>query len=509
MESTDHHRKGIEMARTPAVAIIGTGFAGLGMAIQLKAAGYHDITIFEKADDVGGCWRDNTYPGAACDVPSHLYSFSFEPKTDWSRRFAPQPEILQYLRDTAVKYDVRRHIRFRTEVSAATFDEGAGRWHIELSDGTTHDADVLIAGTGQLNRPAYPRIPGIDTFAGAMFHSARWNHDYDLAGKKVAVIGTGASAIQFVPQIAPRVAELKLFQRDAAHVIPKPDYAYPRLARKAFANISGLQRLSRWLTYWQLEPRAVAFTKFPQLTAPIKARFHRHLRKQVADNALRDKLTPKDPIGCKRILISNDYYGALIRPNVDVVTEGITEIRPDGLVTAGGDFHQADAIILGTGFQATDLLAPMHITGRDGLVLRDAWCEGAEAYLGVSVAKFPNLFVLYGPNTNLGHSSIVFMLEAQIGYVMQAVRRLARGDAAWLDVRVDVQDAFNTTLQHRIRATVWSQGCSSWYKTASGRNPINWPGFTFEYRRRTRRLNESDYHLGVPACARPAPAVHR
>jgi cation diffusion facilitator CzcD-associated flavoprotein CzcO len=496
------------MTRTPSVAIIGTGFGGLGMAIQLKAAGYHDITIFEKAGDVGGCWRDNTYPGAACDVPSHLYSFSFEPKTDWSRRFAPQPEILQYLRDTADKYDLRRHIRFHTEVSAATFDEGAGGWHIELSDGTTHDADVLVAATGQLNRPAYPRIPGIETFAGEMFHSARWNHDYDLAGKKVAVIGTGASAIQFVPQIAPRVAELKLFQRDAAHVIPKPDYAYPPLARKAFAKIPGLQRLSRWATYWQLEPRAAAFTKFPRLMAPIKARFHRYLRRQVTDEVLRDKLTPRDPIGCKRILISNDYYGALVRPNVDVVTTGITEIRPNGLVTADGACHEVDAIILGTGFAATDLLAPMHVTGRNGLILREAWRDGAEAYLGVSVANFPNLFVLYGPNTNLGHSSIVFMLEAQIGYVMHAVRRLARGDAAWLDVRADVQDDFNVQLQQRIRATVWSQSCSSWYKTASGKNPINWPGFTFEYRRRTRRFVESDYHLAVSAGVR-VPAAHR
>ena len=496
------------MARTPSVAIIGTGFAGLGMAIQLKKAGYHDIVIFEKAGDVGGCWRDNTYPGAACDVPSHLYSFSFEPKTDWSRRFAPQPEILSYLRGVAVKYDVRKHIRFSTEVSAATFDEATGRWHLELSDGTTHDADVLIAGTGQLNRPAYPRIPGIEAFTGELFHSARWNHDYDLAGKKVAVIGTGASAIQFVPQIAPRVAELKLFQRGAAHVIPKPDYAYSSLARNAFTKVRGLQRLSRWATYWSLEPRAAAFTRFPQLMAPIEARFRRYLRNQVTDDALRDKLTPKDPIGCKRILISNDYYRALVRPNVDVVTADISEIRANGVVTADGEFHDVDAIILGTGFQATDLLAPMHITGRGGAVLRDAWRQGAEAYLGMSVARFPNLFVLYGPNTNLGHSSIVFMLEAQIGYVMQAVQRLAQGNVAWLDVRADVQDDFNTELQERIRATVWNQGCSSWYRTESGKNPLNWPGFTFEYRHRTRRLIEADYHLEpicVAAPARPLP----
>ncbi|NMN93751.1 flavin-containing monooxygenase [Antrihabitans stalactiti] len=483
------------MAHTPSVAIIGTGFGGLGMAIHLKKAGYTDITIFEKAGDVGGCWRDNTYPGAACDVPSHVYSFSFEEKTDWSRRFAPQPEILQYLRDTATKYDVRRHIRFNTEVVEAAFDEGAGSWHITLADGSTHDADVLVAATGQLNRPAYPRIPGMDTFAGELFHSARWNHDYDLRGKRVAVIGTGASAIQFVPQIAKNVASLELFQRDAAHVIPKPDYAYHPIARKAFAAVPGLQRLSRWATYCQLEPRAAGFTTFPQLMAPYAARFRRYLRDEVTDVTLREKLTPKDPMGCKRILISNDYYRAMVRDNVDVVTSGITEVRANGIVTADGAFHEVDAIILGTGFQATELLAPMHITGRDGVVLRDEWREGAQAYLGMSVAKFPNLFVLYGPNTNLSHSSIVFMLESQIGYVIQAVRRLAKGDVSWIDVREGVQDAFNTKLQERIRASVWSQGCSSWYKTASGTNPISWPGFTFEYRQRTRKLDESDYHL--------------
>jgi cation diffusion facilitator CzcD-associated flavoprotein CzcO len=483
------------MSRTVAVAIIGTGFAGLGMAIRLKKAGYTDITLFEKASDVGGCWRDNTYPGAACDVPSHLYSFSFEPKSDWSRRYAPQPEILQYLRDTARKYDVLRHVRFNTEVLAATFDEPAGLWHLELSDGTRHDADVVIAGTGQLSRPAYPRIPGIESFAGELFHSARWNHDYDLRGKRVAVIGTGASAIQFVPQIQPRVAKLTLFQRDAAHVLPKPDYAYPPAAQTAFQVVPGLQRVSRWATYWQLEPRAAAFTRFPALMAPFEQRFRRNLRRQVGDRGLRAKLSPRDPIGCKRVLISNDFYGALVQPNVEVVTDAITEIRPNGLVTVDGAVHEVDAIILGTGFQATDLLAPIRITGRDGLLLSEAWREGAEAYLGISVATFPNLFILYGPNTNLGHSSIVFMLEAQIGYVRQAVDRLARGDLAWVDVRADVQDAFNDEIQRRIKASVWAQGCTSWYQTASGKNPLNWPGFTLSYRLRTRKFPERHYQL--------------
>ncbi|WUC03417.1 NAD(P)/FAD-dependent oxidoreductase [Nocardia sp. NBC_00565] len=477
----------------PSVTIIGSGFAGLGMAIKLKEAGYHDITIFEKADDVGGCWRDNTYPGAACDVPSHLYSFSFEPKSNWSRRFAPQSEILEYLRHCARKYDVLPHIRFNTEVVGATFDELSSQWTVELSDGSTHTSTLLIPATGQLNRPAYPRIPGIDTFAGEMFHSARWNHDYDLTGKRVAVVGTGASAIQFVPQIAPRVAELTLFQRAAPHVLPKPDYSYPRLIRAVFNRIPALQRLSRLATYWQLEPRALAFTKFPQLMAPTEYQFRKRLRRQITDQALLEKLTPADPIGCKRILISNDYYDATVRANVEVVTSAITEIRPGGVVTAEGRVHEVDAIILGTGFQATDMLAPMHITGRGGRALRDEWAEGAEAYLGISVAQFPNLFILYGPNTGLGHTSVILMHEAQINYVIQAIAMLAKGDVGALEVRGDVQQRFNEEIQERIQASVWDQGCTSWLKTESGKNPTTWPGFTFSYFARTRRLNLDDY----------------
>ncbi len=482
------------MQTTPTVAIIGTGFAGLGMAIRLKEAGYDDFIIFEKASDVGGCWRDNTYPGAACDVPSHLYSFSFEPNTEWSRRYATQPEIFAYLRATADKYGLRPHIRFNTEVVSASFDEVLATWHIELSDGTTHDAAVFVSATGQLNRPAYPRLPGMESFKGEMFHSARWNHEYDLTGKRVAVIGTGASAIQFVPQIAPKVAELKLFQRNAAHVIPKPDYAYAPWAQRAFKWIPGLQRLSRWATYWMTEPRALAFTKYPQLMAPFEARFRRNLRRNVGDVALREKLTPEDPIGCKRILISNDFYGALVRPNVEVNSTGINEIREAGIVTADGQLHEVDAIIFGTGFQATQMLAPMRITGRHGVELRDAWREGAEAYLGISVTNFPNLFMLYGPNTNLGHTSLVVMLEAQIQYITQAVSRLAQGDVAWLDVRAEIQDTFNAALQDRIQNSVWSQGCTSWYKTDSGKNTANWPGSTITYKRRTRRLIEAHYH---------------
>jgi cation diffusion facilitator CzcD-associated flavoprotein CzcO len=489
------------MSRTTSIAIIGTGFGGLGMAIRLKRVGFHNLTLFEKADDVGGCWRDNTYPGAACDVPSHLYSYSFAQNTEWSRRFAPQAEIHQYLRDTADKFGIVPHIRFNAEVTALEFVEATATWAITLEDGSAHVADVIITATGLLSRPLIPGIPGIDTFEGEQFHSATWNHDYDLTGKSVAVVGTGASAIQFVPAIAPHVAHLKLFQKDAAHVIPKPDYAYAPIARTAFRRIPGLQRLSRWLTYWQLEPRGAAFTRFPQLLTLVDRRFRRNISRQVVNDALRTKLTPEDPIGCKRILISNDYYGALTRDNVDVVTSPITEVTPSGITTSDGLGHDVDAIIYGTGFSATEVLGPMHVTGRNGRVLRDAWHDGAEAHLGISVAGFPNLFLLYGPNTGLSHSSVVLMLEAQINYVLQAVKRLAKGDIAWLDVQSTAQAGSNAALQERIRTSVWASDCDSWYKTATGKNTIQWPGFTFEYAMRTRRLNESDFHL-EPAGAR-------
>ncbi|MGS2810008.1 flavin-containing monooxygenase [Nocardia sp. MW-W600-9] len=488
----------------PSVGIIGTGFAGLGMAVRLKAAGYDDIVLFERADDVGGTWRDNTYPGAACDVPSHLYSFSFAPKSDWTRRFAAQPEILAYLREVADRYDLRRHIRFGAEVTSADYDADRGEWVVRVADGEEFRVRALVAATGQLSRPAVPAIEGIDDFAGAMFHSATWDHDYDLDGKRVAVIGTGASAIQFVPRVAQRAARLELFQREAAHVIPKPDYAYSALAHTALRRVPGLLALSRAATYLALEPRAFAFTKFPQAMALVQRRFERYLAAQVPDAALRERLTPATKIGCKRILISNDYYQALNRPNVDVVTESITRIEPTGLRTADGVLHEVDALLLGTGFQANEFLAPMTVHGRDGLRLDDVWREGAHAHHGITVAGFPNLFILYGPNTNLGHNSIVYMLESQFGYVLQAVDRLARGARA-IEVRPEVQQRSTAAVQDAISATVWNSGCTSWYTTAAGRNTNNWPGFTFDYRRRLRRFDDAEF-IVTPATEPVVPA---
>ncbi|MHC5350077.1 flavin-containing monooxygenase [Metapseudomonas furukawaii] len=473
------------------VLIVGAGFGGLGMAIQLRKAGIEDFLLLEKGDEIGGTWRDNGYPGAACDVPSHLYSFSFEPKADWSRKFAPQAEILAYLRHCAAKYGLRRQIRFGCEVEGAVFDEASGTWEVHSRAGERFRARALVSACGQLNRPAWPTIPGLETFQGELFHSARWNHRYDLAGKRVAVIGTGASAIQFVPQIAPQVARLTVFQRSAPYVIRKPDRAYRSWELALMRRLPALQKVDRLLTYIHHESRALAFTVFPSLMRLMRGRFERHLRRGIADPELRRRLVPDYPLGCKRILISNDFYPALERPNVALEDGGIREVAADAVITRDGRRIEVDAIILGTGFTATDFLAPMRIRGLAGRDLNEAWREGAEAYLGISVTGFPNLFVLYGPNTNLGHNSIIYMLESQFPYVLDGIRALQ--GVRYLDLKPEVQRRFNQRLQREVRHTVWEQGCTSWYKTADGRNTTNWPGFTFTYRQLTRRLELDRY----------------
>jgi cation diffusion facilitator CzcD-associated flavoprotein CzcO len=483
------------------VAIIGTGFGGLAAAVRLKQAGFDDLVLFEKSGDVGGVWRDNTYPGAACDVPSHLYSLSFAPKPDWSRRFAPQAEIHQYLRDVARDFDVVRHIRFGTEVLAAAFDEATGRWRLTLAGGAEHEADVLITATGQLSRPSTPDIPGLDSFQGTVFHSAQWDHAHDFRDERVAVLGTGASAIQFVPAIAPRTARLTVFQRSAPYVLRKPDRAYRSRALKAFRRVPGLLRLSREGNYFSNELRSLGFNTEPRLLFAHRARFRQHLAEQVPDPQLRRKLTPTDPMGCKRILMSDDWYPALQLPQVEVVTDRISGIRADSIVTADGAERQVDTIVLGTGFAATEFLAPMTITGRGGRDLHQQWKDGASAYLGTVVPGFPNLFVLYGPNTNLGHNSILVMLEAQVGWVVQAVRALQDRRLSRLEVRADVAAAFDAWVRRQLRGTVFATGCHSWYLTESGRNTQNWPASTLTFRRRLRRLRPGDFEAGplVPA----------
>ena len=482
-----------QTAKALRILIIGTGFGGLGMAIQLRQAGFEDFLLLEKAGDIGGTWRDNSYPGAACDVPSHLYSFSFEPKVDWSRKYAPQAEIHGYMQHCVDKYRLRPHIRLQAEVRSAAFDESAGLWRVSLSSGEELTAEVLISACGQLNQPAYPAIPGIEQFQGEAFHSARWRHDLDLAGKRVAVIGTGASAIQFVPQIQPRVAELKLFQRSAAYVLPKADRAYRPWELALLRRLPWLQRLDRSLQYLQHEVRGLAFISLPWLMKVFRSGFDRHLRRHIPDPALRARLQPDYPMGCKRILISNDYLPALAQANVQVIDTPIEAVTSTGIRTRDGQEHACDVLIYGTGFAATDFLAPMQIRGRDGVELNQAWREGAEAYKGISVSGFPNLFILYGPNTNLGHSSIIYMLESQFRYVLGCIQALQARGLRYLDVKAQVQQAYNRRIQADSHRTIWEQGCSSWYKTASGKSTNNWPGYTFTYRHLTRAPELADY----------------
>jgi cyclohexanone monooxygenase len=488
------------------VAIIGSGFGGLCMAIRLKQAGVEDFTLFERGERLGGTWRDNTYPGAACDVPSHLYSFSFAPKPDWTRRFAEQPEILAYLEDCADRFDVRRHIRFGVAITEARFDEAAGAWRLLAADGSVHSARSLVAATGQLNRPAVPALPGLDRFAGATFHSARWDHAHPLEGKRVAVVGTGASAIQFVPEVARRAARLTLFQRTPPWILPKPDRAYHPVEKRLFAALPGLDRAYRAWLYWTSEVRFVALRRDSRANRLVTRLARGHLERTVEDPALRARLLPDYPIGCKRVLISNDYYDALARDHVTLVTAPIAEVREDGLATGDGAFHPAEVIIFGTGFRSTEFLAPLRVTGLSGRTLDEAWRGGAEAYLGITVAGFPNLFLLYGPNTNLAHNSIIFMLESQVGYVLSALRLLDEERLRYLDLRRERLGAFTGEVQARLERSVWAAGCTSWYLDARGHNSNNWPGFTVEYRRRTARLASDDYRL-APAEDERVPAA--
>lgn len=450
-------------AAAPLTAIIiGAGFAGIGMAIALQRAGMHDFVILERAYDVGGVWRDNSYPGAACDVPSHLYSFSFEPNPRWSRTFAPQAEIHAYLQHCARKYGLARHLRFGADVAHARYDEPHALWRVTLADGTELSAALLVSGTGQLSRPALPTLPGMETFRGHAFHSAHWDHAYPLAGKRVAVVGTGASAIQFVPAIAGAVTSLTVFQRSPAYLMPRPDRPYRRWEQALFRLLPWAMKLHRASIYLRYESRAIAFTRFNGLMDVAVGRsFRALLARQVPDTALRERLTPDYPIGCKRILLSSDYLAAISRPNVELVTQGIRRVTEHGIETTDGTHHPVDAIVYGTGFAATEFLSPMRITGRGGLDLNDAWRRGAQAYLGMTVPGFPNFFMLYGPNTNLGHNSIVYMLESQIAHVMRCVRAMRQAGASAIDVDPGRYRRYNVHVQQRLAGSVWS-GCKSW-----------------------------------------------
>jgi cation diffusion facilitator CzcD-associated flavoprotein CzcO len=483
------------------VVIIGSGFSGLGMAIRLKEAGLDDFVALERGDDVGGTWHFNTYPGCACDVPSHLYSFSFALKPDWTQTYSPQPEIAAYLRQCAGGYGIRPHLRLRTTVTDAAYDEEAQRWTVETTAGT-YRARILVAAQGGLAEPKLPDVPGIDTFEGETWHSARWNHDYDLSGRRVAAVGTGASAIQFVPAIQPLVERLHVVQRTPPWVLPHTNRPTTRFERRLYAALPALQKAVRAGVYAGRETFALGFTKEPRVMKVAELAARRHMRRQLSDPELIEKVTPDYTIGCKRILPSNRWYPALSQPNVELLTGGVAEIRPRSIVAGDGQEREVDAIVFGTGFQVTDMPVGRWLRGRGGRSLDDAWQGSPQAYLGTTVAGFPNLFLMTGPNTGLGHTSIVYMIESQIAHVMQALEAMRARGAATIEVRPEVQQRYNAEIDARMDGTVWSSGCSSWYIDETGRNSTLWPDWTWRFRRRLARFDPADYRLERPAPVR-------
>lgn len=475
--------------------IIGTGFAGMGMAVALRKEGIQDFVILEKAHDVGGVWRDNSYPGAACDVPSHLYSFSFYPNPNWSRKFAPQGEIFAYLQECASHFDLKRHIRFGTEVQSVEYDDASSQWRVALVNGSVLRSQFVVTAMGQLSRPAIPNVPGQESFHGKAFHSANWDHSFEISGKRIAVVGTGASAIQFVPAIAGKVGAMTVFQRSPAYILPRPDRSYTGLERFLCKWAPWTMNLHRLAIYVQYESRALAFTRFKGLMKPLAERpFLNLLNRQVSSAELRKKMTPDYPIGCKRLLLSSEYLAAFNRPNVTLETDGIKRITSTGIETQSGRHYEVDAIVYGTGFAATEFLAPLTIKGQRGKKLSDAWSMGAKAYLGIMVPEFPNFFMLYGPNTNLGHNSIVYMIESQIAHVMRCLKKMNQTQATHIDVVPSAYQHFTDGLQGNFARTVWV-GCRSWYVDERGHNSTNWPGFTLTYRWLTQRGNLDAYRF--------------
>jgi cation diffusion facilitator CzcD-associated flavoprotein CzcO len=477
---------------SPSITIIGAGFGGLGTAIELKRAGYTDVTVLEKADGVGGVWRENTYPNAACDVPSSLYSWSFAPNPDWPHRYSRQAEILAYIERTAAEQGVLENVRTGVEVTSAAYDEATCTWHLTTAAGEAIETDVLITAVGQLSRPSIPPIPGVDTFEGPAFHSAEWDHDVDLTGKRIAVLGTGASAIQFVPGIQPRAGHVTVFQRSAPYVAPKTDRAYTRLHARAFRRFPRTQAFGRELTWVITEGFNRALVEDTPLKKVVELGWRAQLRRQVRDPELRAKLVPDYPFGCKRVLFSNAWYPALAQPNVDVVTEPVVEVLPHGVRSAHGTTHEVDVIIYGTGFAATEFLAPIQVTGAGGVDLHARWEKGAHAYLGLCMPDFPNLFVVYGPNTNLGGSSIINMLEAASRAITTLLRHTETRAAASIVVRPEAEQRFDTEIQERLADSVWAS-CHNWYHQDGGRISTNWPGLVAEYQRRCDELDLDDF----------------
>ena len=476
-------------------AIIGAGLGGIGAGIRLRGAGVTEFVILERADSVGGTWRDNTYPGCACDIPSHLYSFSFAPNPDWSHSFSRQPEIWRYLEDVTDRYDLRRHLEFGAEVIRADWEPGPARWRLRTSRGEI-TADVLICASGPLSEPSLPDVPGLGEFSGEVFHSARWNHDFDLAGKRVAVVGTGASSIQIVPEIQPLVQRLVLFQRTPAWVVPRRDRTITEFEKRLYRQVPAAQRLARLGIYVSRESLVGGFTRRPGILKAAQRAALRHLARSIPDPRLRAKLTPDYVMGCKRILISSDFYPALREPNVQVVASGLAKVDGTALTAKDGTSREADAIILATGFHAVDAPIADRIYGAEGTSLAQSWAGDMRALRGTTIAGFPNLCMVIGPNTGLGHNSMIYMIESQLNYILDFIGTLDRTGAAAMDTRPSAQRRWCDGVERRMAATVWTTGgCVSWYLNAAGRNPTLWPGSTIGFRRATRRVDPAEYEL--------------
>jgi cation diffusion facilitator CzcD-associated flavoprotein CzcO len=483
------------------IAVVGGGFGGVGAAALLRREGYEDVTVFEKAERVGGVWHHNTYPGAACDVPSHLYEFSFAPNR-WSRRYAPQAEIQAYVEGVARRFGVLEKVRTGTEVKSASWHEGRGKWTLETSAGP-HEADVLVTACGQLSVPKTPPIAGLDGFEGPTFHTAEWPGDLDLAGKRVAVIGTGCSAIQVVPAIQPLVEQVDVYQRSAGWTIPKMDYAYPAWAHALFKRFPLLRRLDRASVFLFMELGAAAMTRHRWLLPLFRAAGRRQIKQAIEDPELLRKATPTDEVGCKRIMLTDEWYPTLAKPNVELVTERIETVTPGGIRDGSGVERPADVLVLGTGFATHGFVAPMEVTGKDGRTLAEEWAEVARAYLGLSVPGFPNMFLLYGPNTNGGTGSVIHTLECGIGHVLAALREMDRADARRIEVSRQAAEAFDRELRAALAGTVWHSGCTNWYVDENGNDPSQWPWLWSAYRRRTAQLAPGAYELSNA----PAPVV--
>lgn len=490
------------------VAIIGAGFAGIGAAVRLRRQGIEDFVLLEKADEVGGTWRDNSYPGCECDVMSLLYSFSFAQNPDWSHTFSPRDELYAYLRECADRFGVRPHIRFGHELRAARWDDDHKLWRVETSQGD-YTAEILVVGTGHLSTPAIPELPGMETFTGKVFHSASWDHDYDLSGKRVAVVGTGASAIQFVPKIQPALARLDLYQRTPPWVLPKGNKPVSKTQRWLRRHLPGYQSFRRAFNYYGREILAYLLCHPKAMDKTLLGMARKHIEKGIADPALRAKLTPDYVVGCKRMLMSDEYYPALAQPNVDVVTTGVRAVGPNSITSADGQEREVDAIIFGTGFRPKDRPVAHQLFGRDGRSLAETWSEGMSAYVGTTIAGFPNLFMMLGPNTTLAHSAETVMIEAQVDYLADALRTMDRHGISVVDVRQEDQDRYNERIESLLDGTVWTVGhCNSGYLDERGRNPLVWPTYVWRFRRLTKRFDIAAYRVETTADA-GAPATIR